>query len=111
MSDELLVALLLNFGAVVGVLTFNAPIYSRSIATIYLAPFLVPMGTFASFGAIALFLWDRGFGSGLLWWLVSALIFATPARYLGRLDGLRSIIGLLAIVAGAVWGILVFMAA
>jgi hypothetical protein len=95
-------ALLLNFGAVAGAMMMRIEPHQRSTISFRAAPFLMGLGTLAGFAAIGLFLYDKGVVEGGIFWAVSAFAFSFIAGVLTRIDGVITIGGLAAIVAGCI---------
>jgi len=70
MTESLIAALFLNYGALAGAVAARTPAYQRSQVTNSIVFLLIPLGALASFGALALFIAD-----GLLNWLLSLVAF------------------------------------
>jgi|RhiMethySRZTD1v2_1073278.scaffolds.fasta_scaffold2908246_1 hypothetical protein len=75
MTESLIAALFLNYGALAGAVAARTPAYQRSQVTNSIVFLLIPLGALASFGALALFIADKGIGYGLLNWLLSLVAF------------------------------------
>jgi hypothetical protein len=74
MSNELLAALILIFGACVAVTMVQTPRHNVSPLTYGIAGPLVTLGIIGGFLAIFLFIKDQGFWPGLGYWFVASCI-------------------------------------
>lgn len=102
MTELLVAALFLNFGAVASAMVFRTPAHLRSSATNSIAPFLIPLGTLASFFALGIFLYEKGIAYGVLgWFLLSMALAAANSVLRGIAEGLASLFGLISIGVGA----------
>jgi hypothetical protein len=106
-TQTLAAALLLNFGATVGVMIARAGPLNQSPVTYQLAGALIGLGAIGGFLCLYLFYRDEGLLYGFLYWLLSGVGFAVIADRL--IDEVRSILGLMAIAAGLVLAVRVFL--
>ena len=72
MTNEILAALLLNFGAAASAMVARQPAWDHSMATRSIGFLLFPLGAVAGFAAIALFVYFMGL-EGLVAWVLSAI--------------------------------------
>jgi hypothetical protein len=101
MTEPFMAALFLNYGALAGAVATRTPSYLRSQATNSIAFLLIPLGTIAAFGALALFIHDKGIGYGLLNGLLSLIAFGLTNVLLRSIgEGIVSLLGLVSIGIG-----------
>ena len=98
--DLTIPALLLNFGALAGASIMRLPVHRRSAASVQFGPILIALGTLAAFASLGMLSYSLGLGQGLLYWGGSAVAFSLVSLVLNRWDGLITVGGLSAIVAG-----------
>jgi hypothetical protein len=98
MTPQLWAALLLNVGAVAGAMLARVPRWNLSPMSRQIGPILLLLALPASLFAIYLFVQTRGWGYGFLAWFGSGGVSVMLLRFL--FEGLRTIAGIAAIVAG-----------
>ncbi|HXL13421.1 MAG TPA: hypothetical protein VN941_05610 [Bradyrhizobium sp.] len=103
MSDAIIGALLLNFGAVVAANIARVGRQNCSPVTYELATPLTALGSLAAPAAIFLFARDQGIFLGLWNWAWSSLPLSLVAIFL--MDGISSILGLGAIGVGGFFAV------
>lgn len=98
MTQQLIAALLMNFGAIAGAMLMRNPRWNWSLLSRKLGWLLFLVGGPAGLLAIYLFVEERGWGYGLLLWFGSSGLSATALGFM--FDGLRTIAGTVAAIIG-----------
>jgi hypothetical protein len=100
-SEQLIAALLLNFGAVAGGnLAGKHPLLHMSPLTQKIGWILSYGGVLGGLLGIYLFIQIHGWGYGLAFWFGSCVLSFLVLRALPLLEGIRTIVGILALIAG-----------
>jgi hypothetical protein len=107
MSEAMLGALFLTFAGAVGYSTYRLGSRNCSPVTHQLFGPVTTGGAIASFLAIYLYIKDQGVLYGLVYWVAAATIFIVIGSWL--MDGLRSVLGLGALVVGGYFAVRAFL--